>query len=239
MGLISRVSSRTYRETDSKMSTAAIRSPLSEIKDLWTKFEITQRLCDDSLYQDIIEIQETQEGIQLEKENALQKLYREQAARKQKKPVTMPVPFKFDERPHIRKYSRVSAELDARKRQKQREEAKVKIRAVEIPKTTYKPFKLKKSKAASTTQLLPEFSFIARDIERAKCMDEWVESERAPQIELVQQMCNFRAKPAPKITDAVNERRKEEKMYRKIKHYVRVDTMIKTSKLPFTSDHAK
>jgi len=223
-----------------------IKSPTSHVYELWKTFEIATTLYEDRLYQDRINCEECEEAElqeqQAEEARLIELQKKEKLAKLAKKKTTKLVPFKFDERPHVRRYSRVSEELDKKRQEKAVEEAahlQVKFKAKDIPKSTYRPFKTKKVKCQSPTKTLPEFSFVARDRIKKELLEEWCESERERERKTLADMCYFRAQPAPAITSAYREREKENLMYRKIKKYVRMDTMAKSSQLPFSSNHAK
>merc|ERR1739848_886041 len=241
MGLISRVSSRTYRRviTTPHLFTNCTMSQNQDIliSNMWTEFSVPKTLASDEIYQNILNIEDHKNDEILKNQAEIEKLKQEKLKLRviSKKPNTIPIPFHFDKR----RYSRASKELDELKIQKELEEEshlKVKIRAKKIPKTTYKPFKFKKENDIRTTEILPEFKFVEQD-RISKCkFNAWVEQERKNKIILAKELSNFRAKSAPVMSEAFLERQKELEMYRKIKHYVRVDTLLQESKLPFTSD---
>ena len=210
------------------------------ISTMWTDFSIPNTIAHDQVYQSQLQHEDdlNNEILQqkLEAEKLKQEKYKSRVV--SKKPITIPQPFDFDQRPNKRRFSRASKELDELHHQKVIEEEqhlKIKIRAKKIPKTTYAPFTFKKPGSHYSTEGT-EFKFVEADRIRKCKFNAWVEQERKNKVILSREMCNFRAKSAPVKTEAFLERQKELEMYRKIKHYVRVDTLLHDSKLPFTSD---
>merc|ERR1712166_1582030 len=227
MGLISRVSSRTYRRVILYKPHNICTMPPSNqdlISTMWTDFSIPSTIAHDQVYQNQLQHEDDLNNEILQKKLEAEKLKQEKYKTRvvSKKPITIPQPFDFDQRPNKRRFSKASKELDELHHQieiQEEQHLKIKIRAKKIPKTTYAPF-----------------TFVEADRIRKCKFNAWVEQERKNKLILSKEMCNFRAKSAPVKTGAFMERQKELEMYRKIKHYVRVDTLLHESKLPFTRD---
>jgi len=210
------------------------------ISTMWTDFSIPSTIAHDQVYQNQLQHEDDLNNEILQKKLEAEKLKQEKYKTRvvSKKPITIPQPFDFDQRPNKRRFSKASKELDELHHQKEIQEEqhlKIKIRAKKIPKTTYAPFTFKKPDSYDSTERT-EFKFVEADRIRKCKFNAWVEQERKNKLILSKEMCNFRAKSAPVKTEAFMERQKELEMYRKIKHYVRVDTLLHESRLPFTSD---
>ena len=143
-------------------------------------------------------------------------------------------------KPIIKTFSRASKELDERKKLKLEEEnfhLNFKFIAKEAPKSTRNPnlikIKTEKLNHDSTT-----FSFVEKDrirqIEKTEHINKILEER---EVEARQMTNIFKALKPPVRSEKYVERMKELEEYRKIKKYLRMDTTLAESKLPFSNKY--
>lgn len=245
-----------FSETDdySSLSQNSLKD-LQNIKFEFLKnFNVPSKLFDDKVYLKKLQENELKEN-ELESKLKLQKEEDEKNLEKfsQKNQSLEALRQKYSKfkefncsKPIKRRFGKASQELDKRRTEKNivdEAELSFKFRAKALPETTYQPNLIKPKPMTriddnSRNDHNAVFSFVPTDEIRKQQKLSKIQNTLTERENHAKLLANkFKALPPPTRSEKYVERMKEIEEYRKIKKYVRMDTTLFESRLPFTNKY--